>query len=221
MSCESAAWAGLVVGVAMAVAPLAPPPPVDIGTVPAGVEAPPAVTPAVPPLWTGLGSVDPPHDVPDPSSPPVRLVATAAGVDAPVIPVGVDPDRGLAVPTDPSVVGWWRDGAQPGSLAGSVVLAGHVDTRADGPGALFRLVSLRPRDEVVVGTPAGTVDYVVEAVRRYPKAGLPAEAFATTGRPRLVLITCGGAFDGRTRHYSDNVVVYATPVVADPSLQAS
>lgn len=29
---------------------------------------------------------------------------------------------------------------------------------------------------------------------------------------RLVLITCGGPFDRRTRHYRDNVIVYASPV---------
>jgi Sortase domain len=217
VNCESAAWAGLMVGVAMAVAPLAPPPPVDVGTVPEAAEVAAVVPIAAPSRWTGLGPVDPPHEVPDPAAPPVRLVASGIGVDAPVVPVGVDPDRALAIPADPSVVGWWQAGARPGSAAGSVVLAGHVDTRVDGPGALFRLASLRPRDAVVVDTPVGTVDYVVDAVRRYPKVALPPEVFATTGRPRLVLITCGGDFDRRTRHYADNVVVYATPVVAEPA----
>ena len=216
MSCESTAWAGFLAGVAMAAAPLAPAPRVDLGTVPVGAPAA-AATVAALPLWTGLAPLGPPHEMPDPAAPPVRLVAAAIGVDAPVIPVGVDPDRALAVPADPSVVGWWQEGARPGSVVGSVVLAGHVDTRAEGPGALFRLASLRPRDEVAVGTSVGTVDYVVEAVRHYPKAALPAEAFAATGRPRLVLITCGGDFDRRTSHYTDNVVVYATPVAAEPS----
>jgi len=31
------------------------------------------------------------------------------------------------------------------------------------------------------------------------------------------MITCGGAFDRRTRHYTDNVVVYATPEPAPGS----
>jgi hypothetical protein len=30
----------------------------------------------------------------------------------------------------------------------------------------------------------------------------------------LTLITCGGPFDARTRHYRDNVVVTAEPVPA-------
>jgi hypothetical protein len=41
---------------------------------------------------------------------------------------------------------------------------------------------------------------------------LPPEVFAVGGPPRLVLITCGGAFDRRTRNYADNVVVVAEPV---------
>jgi Sortase domain len=214
-----AAWAALLVGAAMAVAPLVPGPPlppVDVGSVPApdspGGGAFPAWTglvPAVPPSAGGAPAGEPPV-----AAPPVRLHLAAIGVDAPVTPVDVDPDGALAIPADPAVVGWWRGGAEPGAPAGSVVLAGHVDTWSAGPGALFRLARLRPQDRVVVDTSAGPVGYVVDGVRQYPKTRLPAEAFATTGRPRLVLITCGGEFDARSRHYADNVVVYATP--ADP-----
>lgn len=33
-----------------------------------------------------------------------------------------------------------------------------------------------------------------------------------SGAPRLVLITCGGPFAGRTHHDTDNVIVYAMPI---------
>ncbi len=144
------------------------------------------------------------------AAPPTRLHAPAIGVDAPVVPVGAD-GRALAIPDDPSVVGWWRDGARPGARTGTVVLAGHVDAWDTGPGALFHLARLRPGDAVSVGTDTGERGYVVEAVRRYPKPELPAELFTPAGRPRLVLISCGGVFDRRLRSYTDNVVVYATP----------
>jgi hypothetical protein len=49
------------------------------------------------------------------------------------------------------------------------------------------------------------------AARDQNQAELPPEVFAAGGPPRLVLITCGGAFDRSTRHYADNVVVFADP----------
>ena len=36
--------------------------------------------------------------------------------------------------------------------------------------------------------------------------------FDRTGAPRLVLVTCGGAFRRDIGHYTDNVVVTAEPL---------
>jgi hypothetical protein len=44
-----------------------------------------------------------------------------------------------------------------------------------------------------------------------PKEKLPTDIYSRRGRPRLVLVTCGGPFDEATRHYRDNVVVTAVP----------
>lgn len=141
---------------------------------------------------------------------PQRVGLTSLGVEAPIVPVGVGFGGALVVPDDPHVVGWWRDGARPGDAAGAVVLAGHVDTRRDGPGALFRLAALRVGDRVTVL--AGSVPhvYVVRLVDRYPKQALPPGLFAPTRPHRLLLITCGGPFDRTTRQYADNLVVTAT-----------
>lgn len=222
---SGAAWAGVLVGAAMITTPLAPGPTL----VPAGVgTVPPSASPAVPVRSEARPGIDPLGVAPEPApptppqpAPPVRLHLPTLGVEAPVTPVDTDAERGIAIPDDPAVVGWWRGGAVPGSAAGSVVLVGHVDTRVAGPGALFRAASLRPGDRIVLGTESASVGrpasgstdagYVVAAVRHYPKAELPAEVFATAGPPRLVLVTCGGKFDPRTRHYADNVVVYAVP----------
>lgn len=46
-----------------------------------------------------------------------------------------------------------------------------------------------------------------------PEPELPfQDIFTRCGDTRMVLITCGGAFDNTTRHYEDNVVVYTEPV---------
>jgi hypothetical protein len=93
-----------------------------------------------------------------------------------------------------------------------VVLAGHIDTLRDGPGAMAAVVGRPLGSRLEVVDSAGTTTaYRVVAVRSYPKAALPAELFAAGGGPRLVLVTCGGTYDEERHHYSDNVVVYAVP----------
>ena len=53
--------------------------------------------------------------------------------------------------------------------------------------------------------------FEVVARKRYEKTAIPLqEYFARDGAVRLTLITCGGPFDPKTRHYRDNVVVTAT-----------
>src|SRR4051812_37884874 len=42
---------------------------------------------------------------------PVRLSVPAIGVDAPIVPVGLDPGRVLEVPRDFVSTGWWTGGA--------------------------------------------------------------------------------------------------------------
>ena len=145
--------------------------------------------------------------------PPVRLRLPRLDIDAPVLPVSVGPDGLLGVPDNPRQLGWWSGSDRPGMPSGNLVIDGHVDSAALGLGALFRLREARPGDDVLLTNAAGwSTRYTVVARRSYPKATLPAaEVFATDVGPRLVLLTCGGSFDQATRHYADNVVVYAVP----------
>ncbi len=141
---------------------------------------------------------------------PSRLRIPALGVDAPIVSVRVHAGE-LGVPDNPHVVGWWERGAPAGAPQGTVVLDGHVDTAADGPGALFHLADLHLDTPLTLSTANREFGYVVRAVRRYPKTALPEDIFDTSGLPRLSIITCGGHFNSRTLQYSDNIVVYATP----------
>jgi hypothetical protein len=141
---------------------------------------------------------------------PSRLRIPTLGVDAPIVSVSVHAGE-LGVPDNPHMVGWWERGALAGALQGTVVLDGHVDTVADGPGALFHLADLQVDTPLTLSTPDRQFDYVVRAVRRYPKTGLPEDIFNTSGLPRLSIITCGGFFNRITRQYADNIVVFATP----------
>jgi hypothetical protein len=147
---------------------------------------------------------------PGPPSAPRRLRIASIDSTAEVLPVGVR--RGsLELPPDPRVVGWWSAGGWPNAGSGTTLIAGHVDSATAGPGALFRLADVGLGTDVRLQTLDGTVRYRVVARRVYRKAELPAELFRAVGPPRLALVTCGGPYDRRTRHYRDNVVVYAVP----------
>jgi sortase (surface protein transpeptidase) len=132
-----------------------------------------------------------------------------------VVPTAIDATTGeLAIPDDPSIVGWYQYGPSPGE-PGSAVLAGHLDWHHK-PGAFYRL------DRIAPGTVI-TIRYTDGSSRRFqvvenalvPKPSLPvSDVFVRTGPPMLRLVTCGGTFDRATHHYRSNVVVTAVPLAA-------
>ncbi len=149
-----------------------------------------------------------------PAAPPVSITVDSVGVDAQVDPVGVESDGSMTIPASPSRVGWYQFGPAPADGAGNTVIAGHVDTAAEGPGALFRLREVNIGDQITVVDAEG-VSHLFEVAGKETvvKAALPVEEiFARDGRPLLVLITCGGEFQPELRSYSDNLVVTALPV---------
>ena len=147
------------------------------------------------------------------SSPPVHVRIDAVGLDAPVVPVGVDRSGDLAIPGDVRTVGWYEYGTVPGSEAGSAVLAGHVDSARQGIGAFRALWRVTPGMIVTLQRAQGPdLRYRVVGRETFDKSTTPLAAlFSTAGAARLTLITCGGPFDSDTHHYSDNVVVTAVP----------
>ena len=144
-----------------------------------------------------------------PPRPPESLAIAAIGVSAEVVGIGLESATNELQVPDIEHVGWYELGANPGD-AGSAVLVGHVD--GDGQeGVFFRLGELVPGDLITVNDPTGAHDFRVTGREQVAKPALSAELFSRAGPPRLVLITCGGAFDEASGHYLDNVVVVATP----------
>jgi hypothetical protein len=141
---------------------------------------------------------------------PVRLRSVAIGVDAAVIPIGVDASRAIQVPTRVDVAGWWSGGFVPGEL-GPVVMVGHRDSK-DAAGLFAKLGDLAGGDLVEVErTDGATFVYRVDSVERVKKTGFPTErVYGSTSTSTLRLVTCGGSFNRSTGHYVDNVIVYAT-----------
>ncbi|MET0863991.1 MAG: class F sortase [Nakamurella sp.] len=144
---------------------------------------------------------------------PVRIEVPALGVDTTIVPVGVDDEGLMEVPEDVSTVGWYRFGPAPGAGAGSAVLTGHVDDVRQGVGVFGRIGDLAPGDGLTVTDANGTTrNYTVLSREEWNKAEVPLDRlFDRGGEPRLVLITCGGAFDNSTLGYDDNIAITAVP----------
>lgn len=145
---------------------------------------------------------------------PARLVIPALDIDARIDDVGVQEDGAMVIPAAPTSVGWYRFGSAPGDAYGNTVIAGHVATREDGPGALAPLKGAKPGMRVTVTTADGRDhDYEVAGREAIVKKALPVdEIFARDGRPLLVLITCGGRYLPELRSHRDNIIVTAVPV---------
>lgn len=139
---------------------------------------------------------------------PQQLVVAEIGVDSTFVPLDLDESGGLVAPESAETVGWSHRGPEPGE-AGTAVVAGHYDSRT-GPGVFYRLDELAAGDEIVVGGEHGLAVFAVDRVETYAKEAVPAEVYEPTEGASLRLITCGGEFDHTTRHYDDNVVVWAS-----------
>ncbi len=141
-----------------------------------------------------------------------------SGTVVPIDPAGVDATGVLEVPVPVDRAGWWTGGARAGDPFGGIVVAGHVDSARLGIGAMAELNDVAKGATVVLSGAGVERSYRVSTITQVPKARLSAElgVFDQVVAERLVLITCGGAFDPVARHYADNLVVVAEPVDGRP-----
>lgn len=133
------------------------------------------------------------------------------------VPIGVATESESGVlepPADVDVVGAWAPGAPLDAASGTTNLVGHVNYTGQGDGALHDIAYLQTGDKVYTTDDAGqTIAWVITDVTARPKStGVDVAAFTGLNGPRrLVLITCGGAYDASDKNYLDNVYAYATP----------
>jgi LPXTG-site transpeptidase (sortase) family protein len=140
-----------------------------------------------------------------------RLRISRIGVNAPVVPIQSNEDRVLNPPQDPSVVGWWSQGAAPGEPRGSAVLVGHTVRNRDG-GVFDHIGDLSRGDAIEVDGWDSTLTYRVNSINVLSKdevARNAEEIFAQSGAGRLVIITCDD-WDGNA--WRSNIVTIASPV---------
>jgi LPXTG-site transpeptidase (sortase) family protein len=143
---------------------------------------------------------------------PVRISIPAIGVSARVVPLGLNRDRTIQVPTNFANTGWFRPGPEPGET-GAAVIVGHVASRR-GPAVFYRLRGLRVGDVIRIRLQdQSIVRYVARSMIRVPKSRFPTKrVYARTKQPTLRLITCAGPLNPSTGHHPDNYIVFATNV---------
>lgn len=167
----------------------------------------PQPVPTVPPQLRAEAAA--PTPTPVPLLDPERIVLPKLGVDAPVVPVGVEADGAMGTPGNARDVAWWQ-----GTKAGTsnALFAGHRDW-SGARGSFYSLQSLSPGDEIHVVGQGQQLTFAVQWVRQV--GGDSSEApdiLAPTEHPAITLITCGGVFDRSIRHYTDRVIARAVLV---------
>ena len=140
---------------------------------------------------------------------PQRLRVPSIGLDAPIVPIGLDPTGALAVPEKVDVAGWWSGGPIPGE-AGPTVVVGHYDSKT-AAGVFEHLPEVGVGNVITVERSDGwKYRYRVTSSERIAKSAFPTgRVYGATAATALRLVTCGGRFDRSTGHYVDNVIVYA------------
>jgi len=198
-------------------------------------EAPPSAAAARETTASAEATTTPPPSVPvDQSGVPVQLVIPFAsshhpnGVTATVTSDPLLPNGDLFVPEDPLVVSWANQDAMPGADRGTAILVGHVNYA--GVSGVFSDLAQYAQSNVgqtftVVLEDGRQLAYQVTGGVQYDKDQLAADpelrrqiydqesVFGESpGSGRLVLVSCGGAFDNATGNYQDNVFLFAMPV---------
>ncbi|MFD5905236.1 class F sortase [Streptomyces microflavus] len=160
-----------------------------------------------------LGAPLPPAREPLDGAAPRSVEVPSVGIDAPVVPRGLDKDGAIDPPPYdlPQTAGWYGKGTEPGA-EGPALIVGHVDTETE-PAVFYGLSAVQPGEKVRVVRDDGSVaEFTVDDVQVVTRERFDAEkAYGprVDGRAELRLITCGGKYDEKSRSYTANVVVSA------------
>lgn len=154
------------------------------------------------------------------------------GVHAAITAHDLNPDGTLYVPADPRDISWARQDAMPGSARGTAILTSHINYVINGQLVIGALSDLAWYSQHAVGKQLSlrfadgrSMRYRIVAGREYSKDQLAnnpqlrrelydqSSVYGPPGRPsgRLLLVSCGGAFDAYTGEYEDNVFLYLLP----------
>ncbi len=145
---------------------------------------------------------------------PDRIVIPAIGLDMAVTALGLAPDGSMALNDRADTAAWYKFGASPGERDGAALIAAHVSSDVDGVGPFSLLPNLQQGDTVTVTMSDGSEQpFTVVKRERVSKHTVDYNAITSESPGMLILVTCGGEWDPKNRHYDDNVIVWAASLV--------
>lgn len=139
---------------------------------------------------------------------PSTIEIPALDINTDIEKVGTLKNGQMGVPKGMDTVGWFGDGAKPGS-PGNAVMAGHVDSKT-GPAVFYKLEDLDKGDEVIVKDKDGkTLTFEVTGKEKYDRKNAPVDKiFDYSYGSKLNLITCTGNFNREEGTHEERLVVY-------------
>ena len=145
---------------------------------------------------------------------PSRIRIEAIGVDAEVVPVGLNAKGGQDAPKPKHLAYWYKLGPKPGEPIGNTVITGH--SYEDGSAVFNNLGALKNGDLITLVVEQGTLPYRVAEMDSVSKTRydlIRDKVYDFTHAQRLVLVTCSGEWDAARRTHKSWTIVYADPAL--------
>lgn len=142
---------------------------------------------------------------------PIRLKIPKIKVDAAFESVGLTAQSAIGVPKNPVNAAWYNLGPRPGE-AGNAVITGHYGPWKNGAKSVFNnLNKLRAGDKIYVEDDKGIVTaFIVRGMRSFGEKDDASSIFtANDSGSHLILITCEGVWNSKTKSYSKRLVIFA------------
>lgn len=145
------------------------------------------------------------------ASRPTHISIPSVGIDADTVPVGLDSNGSIQLPSVLEwLTGWYDKSPTPGEK-GPAIIVGHLDSYK-GVSVFWRLRDVKAGDTILINRQDGSVaKFRADSLKQFDRAKFPTgEVYGNIGYAGLRLITCGGAFDASSGDYTQNTVVYAS-----------
>lgn len=128
-----------------------------------------------------------------------------------VQPVGLTEAGAVGTPYNIYFTGWYSGSAKPGQ-PGAMLIDGHVAAWKT-KGIFYDLAKLQPGDKLKIERGDGKIfNYQVRLTKTYPVDKLDMAKLLSPidpAKPGLNLITCAGAIEQASGHFTDRTVIFA------------